>query len=195
MAPAGLAIALWLAGGKTWRLALEWCLLFGVGMALVVVTKVLFIGWGIGSATLEFAGISGHAMRAGAILPVAFFVILKGARPGLRGLGVVAGVALALLISVSRVQVNAHSSSEAISGSLLGLLLAGIFLYRAGAMRELVLSRTLVALSLCGLLLTPNVEPVPTEQWLTELALHLSGRERPFERSDWKLAQRHPLFR
>lgn len=195
MGPAGLAIGIWLAADGNWRLAWRWSLLFGAGMALVVATKVAFIGWGIGLSSVEFAGISGHAMRAGAVLPVAFFVILKNVRSPWRDCGVVAGVALALLVSVSRVIVRAHSVSEVVCGSLLGLLLAFAFIRYAGAAREAVVSRTLVLLSLCALMLTPKSEPVPTEKWMTVLALHLSGHPRPFERSHWKVAQRPPLMR
>ncbi|WP_317202156.1 phosphatase PAP2 family protein [Janthinobacterium sp.] len=195
MAPAGLAIAVWLACGKSWRLALQWCVLFGAGMALVVLTKVAFIGWGIGVRSVEFAGISGHAMRSAAIFPVLCFLLLKNVHPDWRRAGVCAGVALAVLISIARVKGHAHSSSEAISGTLLGLLVAGAFIWQMAAVRELFVSRTLVALSLCGLLLTPAAEPVPTEQWMTQLALYLSGHERPFQRSDWKVAERHPLLR
>ncbi|MFM9437522.1 membrane-associated phospholipid phosphatase [Janthinobacterium sp. CG_23.3] len=195
MAPAGIAIAVWLAGGNSWRLALQWCLLFGAGMALVVASKVAFIGWGIGISAIEFAGFSGHAMRAGAVLPVALFVILSGAAPVPRYAGAAVGVLLAVLVSISRVQVHAHSASESITGTVLGLLVAALFIRQAGATREPVVSRLLVALSMCALLWTPNVEPLPTEQWMTRLALHLSGHERPFERSHWKLAQRHPLLR
>ena len=195
MAPAGLAIAVWLACGKSWRLAWRWSVLFGVGMAVVVLTKVAFMGWGIGVASVEFAGISGHAMRSGAVFPVLFFMLLKNVRPDWRRAGVCAGVALAVLISVARVKGQQHSASEAISGTLLGLLVAGIFIWQMAGARELFISRTLVALSLCALLLTPAAEPVPTEQWMTQLALYLSGHERAFQRSDWSMAERRPLLR
>lgn len=195
MGAAGVAIGVWLAADRNWRLALHWCLLFGIGMALVVATKVAFIGWGIGLSSVEFAGISGHAMRAAAVLPVVFFVILKSASAPVRAAGVVLGVVLALLVSVSRVVVGAHSVSEVVSGSLLGLLVAFAFMWYAGAARVAVVSRTLVLLSMCALLLTPKSEPVPTEKWMTALALHLSGHPHPFERSHWKVAQRPPLMR
>ncbi|HAT33935.1 MAG TPA: membrane-associated phospholipid phosphatase [Janthinobacterium sp.] len=195
MAPTGVAIALWLAAGKCWRLALNWCLLFGGGMAVVVLTKVAFIGWGIGVSSVELAGFSGHAMRAAAIFPVAFFVLLKNAGPRARVAGVAAGVVLAVLIAIARVVVHAHSVSEVVTGCLLGLAVAFAFIWHARAVREVVVSRVLIALSLCGLLFTPTVEPVPTEQWMQQLALYLSGHERPFQRGDWKVTQRPPSFR
>jgi len=37
-------------------------------------------------------------------------------------------------------------------------------------------------LALPLLLIVPQVEPLPTERWMTTLALYLSGHEKPFER-------------
>lgn len=195
MAPAGIVIAAWLVAGRRWRLALDWCLLFGAGMALVVATKVAFIGWGIGVGAVELAGFSGHAMRAGAIFPVAFYVALKNAGARWRQAGVALGVLCAVLVGISRLVLHVHSVSEVLTGGLLGLAVAGAFIWRARAVDEVVLSRGLVMLSLCALLFTLRAEPLPTEHWMTRLALFLSGHERPFTRGDWKLAQEQGLRR
>ncbi|MBJ7310628.1 phosphatase PAP2 family protein [Rugamonas sp. CCM 8940] len=183
--PLGIAIAGWLLAGKSWRLTLSWCCCFGLGMAMVVLTKVAFIGWGIGSASLEFGGISGHAMRAGAVYPVAAYLALRHAGASLQRMAVLAGVVLALLIGVSRLEVRAHSVSEVVSGSLLGLAVAAVFIRQASLVPSMALSRVLVALCLPILLMTPRLEPVPTEEWMTGLALYLSGRDEPFTRHMW----------
>lgn len=195
--PLGVAIAIWLLAGKSWRLTLAWCGLFGAGMALVVATKVAFIGWGVGVASLEFAGISGHAMRAAAVFPVALFLALRplgrSAAPGYWGLA--AGVALALLIAASRLAVQAHSASEAVSGCLLGLAVAAAFIWHASTEDHMALSRILVALCIPVLLAAPRVEPVPTERWMQQLALFLSGHDRPYERNLWRDPVRRNLVR
>jgi membrane-associated phospholipid phosphatase len=183
--PIGIAIAVWLLVGKSWRLTLAWCALFGVGMAAVVMTKVAFIGWGVGVESVEFAGFSGHAMRAAAVFPVAFFLALRPQGAPARNVGLAAGVLLAVLISISRVFVDAHSVSEAVTGCLLGLAVAAGFVWFASTEGHLALSRVLVALCIPILLISPRVEPVPTEQWVTKLALMLSGRDRPFTRQQW----------
>lgn len=188
MAPAAAAIALWLAAGHCWRLALKWCALFGAGMALVVATKVAFIGWGIGIYSVQFAGFSGHAMRAAAIFPVALFVLLKNASAPRRRAGVAAGAAGAALIAASRVVVHAHPVSEALSGALLGFAVALVLFCHVRGARELTMNRPLVALSLCALLFTPTLAPVPTEQWMTQLALFASGHAQPFTHADWARA-------
>jgi hypothetical protein len=143
------------------------------------------MGWGIGVPSVEFAGFSGHAFRAAAVIPVACFAALRTASHLARRSGVLAGVVFAVLISVSRVVVRAHSVSEAVTGTLLGLLVAGAFIWHAREVREFVLSRMLVLASLCALAFTPQVEQVDTEGVLTEAALYLSGHDRPFTRMDW----------
>ena len=188
MAPAGLAIAVCLLAAGAWRLALDWCWLFAGGMVLVVLSKVAFIGWGIGLPSIGFAGFSGHAMRAGAVLPVAAFLVFRNTAAATRQAGLMVGVLMAMLVGMSRVAVQAHSLSEAVTGCGLGLAVAGTFIVCAQPVRHFILNRSLLALTACALLFTPQVEPVPTEAWLTRLALYLSGHEQAFTRRDWNVA-------
>ncbi|WP_229259412.1 phosphatase PAP2 family protein [Duganella aceris] len=171
--------------GKSWRLTAIWAVLFGAGMALVVITKIAFIGWGIGVESVEFAGFSGHAMRAAAVFPVAGFLAFRSSSLTARQLSTAAGVLLAVLIAISRVYVQAHSVSEAVTGCLLGLTVAALFIWYASTEHHLALSRVLVALCVPVLLVAPRVEPVPTEAWITKAALYLSGREHPYTRAIW----------
>ena len=189
LGPAGVAIALWLAIGSSWRLALAWCLLYGAGLGIVVLSKLAFIGWGIGINAADFTGFSGHAFRSAAVIPVACFVALRGVSRRTRLVGVGFGVAFALLVSVARVEGGEHSVSEAVTGTLLGLLVAFAFIHHARESQRFVLSRSLVLASLCLLALTPRIEPVQTESVLTEAALYLSGHDRPFTRMDWPQEQ------
>ncbi len=184
--PIGIAIAVWLLAGKSWRLTAAWCVLFGIGMALVVATKMAFVGWGIGVESVEFAGISGHAMRASAVFPVAFFLAFRSSSTPLRWMGTLVGVALAVLISVSRVYVQAHSQSEAVSGCVLGLVVAAIFIWYASTEHHMALSRLLVVLCIPIVLIAPRVEPVPAEMWITQAALWLSGHDQPYTRAIWR---------
>jgi membrane-associated phospholipid phosphatase len=183
--PIGVAIAVWLIAGKSWRLTATWTLLFGIGMALVVGTKMAFMGWGIGVESVEFAGFSGHAMRAAAVYPVACFLAFRSSSQGVRYLATAAGVTFAILISISRVPTLAHSVSESVTGSVLGLAIAAGFIWYASGERHWAMSRMLVVLCLPILLIAPRVEPVPAEQWITEAALYLSGRDQPYTRAIW----------
>lgn len=191
LGPAGVAIAVWLLVSKQWRLVLSWSLWYGGGMLLVVLSKLAFIGWGIGSAAYDFTGFSGHAMRAGAVFPVLMYVILQRAPRPWRHAGVMLGVAYAVLVAVSRVVVHAHSVSEAVSGCVLGLAVAFGFMWRARGAVNFAVSHALALASLALMvLITFKAEPMPTEDWLQKIALALSGHERVFSRADWQLAGR-----
>ena len=190
MGPAGVAIALWLLVSRQWRLVLSWSLWYGGGLALVVLSKLAFMSWGVGSSALDFTGFSGHAMRAGAVFPVLMYVLLQRTEPRWRHAGVLVGVAFAVLVAISRVIVHAHSVSEAVSGCVLGLALALGFMWNARGAVNFAVSHALALGSLVLMVaLSFKAEPMPTEQWLQKLAMVLSGHERVFSREDWKLAQ------
>ena len=193
LGPAGVAIAVWLLVSKQWRLVLSWSLWYGGGLLAVVLSKLAFIGWGIGSSAFDFTGFSGHAMRAGAVFPVLLYVMLQRAPRHWRHAGVLLGVAYAVLVSISRVVVQAHSSSEAVSGCVLGLAVALGFMWQARGAAQIAVSHALVLACLALMvLITFKAEPMPTEDWLQKIALALSGHERVFSRADWQLASGGP---
>lgn len=183
--PIGVAIALWLVAGRSWHLTAAWCALFGAGMALVVATKVAFMGWGVGVEAVAFAGFSGHAMRAAAVFPVASYLLVRTRMLAWRSVAVAAGVLLAVLIAVSRVYVEAHSVSESVTGCILGLLVACSFIWYASVSQHMVLSRWLLLMCLPIVLIAPRVEPVPAERWIAQLAMHLSGHDQAYTRAIW----------
>jgi len=206
-----LAIAAWLVGAHCWRLALSWCLLFGAAMAVSAASQMAFIGWGVGVQSLDFTGFSGHAARAGAVFPVAFFLLFerhgrrrgrrrsvrRADRPGserserrreswLRA-ALLAGAALAIGVAFARVKVGAHSPSEAVAGCLLGLAAAGLFVARSRAARDFSPQPLLLGL-LAATFLLPRGDPANSHQWLTAAALKLSGHDRVYLREDWQPA-------
>jgi hypothetical protein len=72
--PALVSVSAWLA----WRVAAPrtaawWLGLTAVAALVTTATKLAFIGWGLGSAPLDFTGLSGHAMFAAAVLPLLAF--------------------------------------------------------------------------------------------------------------------------
>lgn len=184
---AALAIAAWLLLENERRLALCWGLLFGLGLCVVIVTKMAFIGWGIGIRSLDFAGFSGHAMRAAAVLPVLFYLILQRAPSFVRSSGILLGLAFAMVIGVSRLAVHAHSVSEISAGWMLGSCVSLGFIRIAGkSLRRPVFNPWRIALSLITLLPAPYVHPAPTQQWLTNITLYFSGHDQPFPREGWR---------
>jgi len=184
--PLGIAIAVWLLAGRSWRLSLSWCLMFGAGMALVVVTKVAYMGWGIGIPEVHFAGLSGHAMRACAVFPVVFYLAFRRMGSPARRIALGAGTVLALLVSFSRLPVLAHSTSEVVLGGAVGFAVAAAFIAQARSEHPATVGRVLLALCIPVMLATPFTEPVHTERWMRQLAMQLSGRPSAIERT-WKL--------
>ena len=191
----GLAVAAWLVGARSWRLALAWCLLFGGAMALAAASQIAFIGWGIGIRALAFTGFSGHAARAAAVFPVALYLLAearshrdKCRRGRAMTAAFAAGALLAAGVAMARVKIGAHSGSEAVSGFLLGLGAAALFVVQARAARE-GSPRPLLLGLLAATLLLPRADPVEAHQWLTAAALKLSGRDRVYLRDNWAPAR------
>ena len=183
-----VGVAAWLVGARCWRLALVWCGVFGGAMLVAAGSQVAFIGWGIGIRSLSFTGFSGHAARAAAVFPVALFLLVERGFPRLRRSAVAAGGLLAVAVALARVQVGAHSASEALSGCLLGLGAAALFLARARSAQDCSPQPLLLGL-LAATILLPRADPVYSHQWLTAAALKLSGRDRVYLRNDWQPAQ------
>ena len=115
MLPAALVITAWLIVGRAWRMAFWWCGLFCAGLLLVLATKIAFVGWGVGIRAIDFTGVSGHAMRATAVMPVMLYLILQKTPRPVCAAGVLLGFVFGVLIGRSRLIVNAHSMSEAVA--------------------------------------------------------------------------------
>ena len=185
-APAAAAVTAWLMMGRAWRLAAWWCALFVGGMALVVVTKIAFIGWGIGIRAVDFTGFSGHAMRATAVYPVLFYLVMLRSSSFGRMLGATLGFAIAIAIDISRVIIHAHSISEAAAGFVLGGLISMFFLRSAATLKAFRLSRWALAAGLLAVVGASYLKPVPTERWIEDVALAVSGHDQPYTRIGWK---------
>ena len=120
--PATLAVYGW----TIWRApasracASRWLMCVALAAVLTTITKVAFIGYGVGNAALDFTGLSGHAMFSAAILPVLMRLLVVDQSPRRARAMVALGYVLAFGVAVSRVQVDAHSVSEVIGGALCG---------------------------------------------------------------------------
>jgi membrane-associated phospholipid phosphatase len=191
--PLTVAIALWLAVGYSSRLALGWIALIAGAVSIVLVTKLAFLGWGIGVRDWDFTGVSGHAMMSTAIYPVAFFLVLLPTRPAIRVAGIVTGFCVGMAISFSRIVVEAHSPSEAAVGCLMGAVIAFLFFRLAWHTTQSrnPLSILPVMMSLVVLVAAFHNIHIPTHRWVEHVALQMSGHARPFVRARWKAARDH----
>ncbi|RQR66392.1 phosphatase PAP2 family protein [Burkholderia sp. Bp9002] len=184
--PLAVTIAVWLALGYSWRRAAAWLAVLAGAIGVVALTKIAFLGWGIGIRAWDFTGFSGHAMLSTSVYPVALFLMLIRTRTPVRLLGIALGLAAGIAVGVSRVALAAHSPSESVTGCIVGALAALVFI--AGSWHAqphrwsvpaVVASLVLVTIALHGI-------SVPSHRWVTKVALQLSGHERPFVRARWK---------
>ncbi|TAL52677.1 phosphatase PAP2 family protein [Pandoraea sp.] len=187
LAPAALAIAIWLGASRAWRLATLWCALFGVGVVMVAATKIAFIGWGLGVRSLNFTGISGHTMLATAVYPTILWLVLQRYRPAVRNTGAALGLLFGVVVGLSRLVLHAHSPSEVVAGCLWGAVVSIGFI----ALSQL---RSLPALHplmfVCSLLLIGAVlygTRAPSQRLIIRTALALSGHHEPYIRVTWRM--------
>ncbi|UXH78484.1 phosphatase PAP2 family protein [Roseateles amylovorans] len=184
------AIGLW-ACPQQRPVVRRWLLGFVAAFVLTTVSKIAFMGWGMGIAAWDFTGFSGHAMSAASVLPLLAWLGLQACRsPGLRAAGLGAAVGLAAVIAYSRLPVGAHSASEAVLGFGLGVA-ASLYALQgarpsisdAASGRVLRRSAALAVVMLGVLSAAPWVSPpTRTHQWVTALSLKLSGRPHPYTR-------------
>jgi membrane-associated phospholipid phosphatase len=178
--PAALLAMLVLAHRADTRpLATNWLGLLCLTALLTTASKIAFIGWGVGSATLDFTGISGHTMFAAAVYPLLSATLTSRLPPWGQQVAVAAGFALALLVGVSRLEVGAHSVSEVVAGLLLGGAASAFAMARAGLPRSPMGSSLTVLVALWVLITPIHIPPVPTHSLVTRLALSLSGSQVP----------------
>lgn len=183
--PAVLAVFGW----TVWRApasracATRWLLCIAIAATLTTLTKVAFIGYGIGSAAWDFTGLSGHAMFSAAILPVLMRLLAVDQGPARVRWAVASGAALALLVAVSRVMVDAHSVSEVLGGSLCGGLASALALSSWRHLPTLRVPATLwLGVPMAVVLAMHSAPPSQTHDWVTRLSLQISGRSEPCTR-------------
>jgi membrane-associated phospholipid phosphatase len=180
--PAAALCAAWLAWARAWRLALVWLLLLGFGLGVVAATKIAFVGWGIGSRYWNFIGISGHAMRAAAIAPVLCYLLAGPRSRATRGFALVLGFSFAVLIGLSRLVLQVHSPSEVVTGLGLGLAISAGCIAILQRAPSLSVPRFALLSALLPLSILSATPPAPTERWVDEVALRLSGHRKPHTR-------------
>lgn len=173
-------IGLWQSGQRaalrTWLIALS------LAVALALASKLLFYGWGLGIAALDFTGVSGHALLASAVLPVLFSWLLAFGRQGSRLPGALCGGLLAILVGISRVVLGAHSLSEVAAAWGIGLAVSVLTLATLqgpGRRPWFAPFAPLVLLLAFG---SSTSTYLPTHDWEVRFALYLSGRPAAYTR-------------
>ncbi|NNM65632.1 MAG: phosphatase PAP2 family protein [Burkholderiales bacterium] len=182
--PLALVIVLWL-GSQCWRAAAFWAALFCADGAGVILSKLLFMGWGLHPEGFDFTGLSGHSALSMLVFPTLGQLLGAGRRASVRWALPLLGALLAAVIVVSRLKTNFHTPIEAVSGALWGGVMAVLALWRLPRQR-INLHRRAWFLPIAILLpLVLNYgEVFPSYKLLENIACQLSGRARPYTRAD-----------
>jgi len=162
-----------------------WVLAFGLAGLVVSVSKILFLGFGIGSARFNFTGFSGHSAMSATLWPVMMWLISGRWSPRWRLFTIGIGYLLPLMVGLSRLVIHAHSKSEVLAGLMLGFTLSTAFLLtqRRTSLKGFSLPQIGVAL-LVPLLLLSHGRVATTQQFLERFSANLAGLEKPFTRAD-----------
>lgn len=180
-----LVLAVWFGLGAAWPVCLRWALAIGLGVLLVLASKVAFFGWGVGIEQFDFTGISGHAMLATAGLPA--IAASMTVRTGMVAVNL--AFAVAVLVGLTRIELGTHSLFEVLSGWVVGLLVAMVVVpaIRTGrAARSFRMSPwPLLAANilLVGATALRGGRGPETHGLVIEIALWASGRSEPFSRA------------
>jgi membrane-associated phospholipid phosphatase len=181
---AALAALALLVQAQTRQLGFAWLSLLGVAALVTTATKVAFIGWGMGWATINFTGISGHTMFATAIYPVLLMTLVPNRSWRNFRWSTVLGLAMAILVGVSRVKVEAHSWSEVFAGWILGGAVSAIALVTFERPNVSIRPALLAILAVWLAVMPFQLRASNTHSLVTRLALKMSNRETPFRRVD-----------
>ncbi len=170
---------------RRWAVLRAWWTPLGVAIAIVLATKIAFLGFGIGVAAIDFTGASGHAMLAFAVYPVLAFMLTRHEIREWRYLALTSALALASAIAISRIVVNAHSASECYIGSLLGGVAAALSIRRLSHLPAAKLRGWWWVLLATGAIALVNVPSAPgvSHSLISHLALGISGRSHVYERA------------
>lgn len=183
MLPAAATIALWLAAGGAWRAMIVWLGSFGLGAASVIGTKIAFLGWGIGSAWLNFTGISGHTMLATSVTLTAIHLLSRGLAQRHRLALMAIGLTGALAVGISRLALDAHSISEVCSGLVIGGLVAGGFVLASRRLAAPDLAPGLMIASLAIVCVAMHGQQAGAQGFIERLSLYLSGHGEAYTRA------------
>ncbi|CAK6491240.1 hypothetical protein PANNVG_01186 [Pantoea sp. Nvir] len=162
-----------------------WLLAFGLAGLLVSLSKILFLGFGIGSARFNFTGFSGHSAMSATLWPVMLWLVSGRWPTPLRLLAIGVGYLIPLMVGFSRLVIHAHSASEVATGLLLGFTLSSAFLLsqRRTALKGFSWPQ-IGAAFLVPLLLLGHGRLATTQQFLERFSADLAGLEKPFTRAD-----------
>jgi membrane-associated phospholipid phosphatase len=174
------AVSLWRAGQL--NAVRVWLIAMTLAVSFTLATKIMFLGWGIGIASLDFTGISGHTLLVTSVLPVLLGWYLAQDQGSSSLAGVMVGLLVGVIVGISRVALGAHSVSEVVAAWFMGAAISTLALNAMNGRLRCPWFAKLAPLIFLLAFHTPSSTYLPTHDWEVELALALSGHERPYTR-------------
>lgn len=162
-----------------------WGLAFSSAGVIVSLSKIAFMGFGIGSARFNFTGLSGHSAMSATLWPVMLWLLSCRLNHVLRMVCIAVGYLIPLMVGVSRLMLNYHTTSEVLSGLILGFTLSSAFLIsqRRSTFKAFSIGQVAIAL-LLPLLLLGYGKTATTQQFLQHLSVHIAGIDHAWTRAD-----------
>ncbi|HEY4292274.1 phosphatase PAP2 family protein [Luteibacter sp.] len=169
------------------RDAWRWVLAAVVCGGCVMLSKLLFMAWGIRPPGLDYTGFSGHTALAILVWPAVAALLMRNRPAYQRWMAVAFGALIGLAVGVSRLALRFHSPSEVWLGAILGAAVAFWFLRGlsstratpgdpAGWRKAVLGCGTLAILVLC------YGRVFPSQHLLQDMAVWLSGSPDVFTR-------------
>jgi membrane-associated phospholipid phosphatase len=182
--PGACVVALWLGMNGWWRQMLRWLFAFGAAMMVVVLSKLLYMGWNIAPPLLyNFTGVSGHTASASALYLSTAALLTQGRPPQARAIAVAGIGALVLAVALSRLMIKVHSTSEVVTGLLLGGCAAWWFCRGLSQVDPRLRGGLALAAAACFMLMGTSGQPAPTHALLQQIAMALSGHAQVYTRT------------
>jgi len=182
--------------GRQGRLALAWVGLTALAASITTIDKLAYHGFGVGGVvSLDYMALSGHAMFSASIYPMLAWLALPWLK---RHWSLLIGLALAVVIAISRVKIGAHSWAEVIGGGVLGAMVAPLAFRLAPPVERVSLRvagwRAVMPVMAAGWLgvMAAHAAPSQTHTWVMATAERLSGRLQVYDRED--LRRRDPAL-
>ena len=162
-----------------------WVLAFCAAGAIVSLSKIAFLGFGIGSARYNFTGFSGHSAMSATLWPVMLWLLSGRLPPLWRGFALGIGYLIPLMVGASRLILNYHSHSEVFAGLILGFTLSSAFLIsqRHARLKGFSTGQLTIAL-LLPLVLLGHGKLATTQQFLQRLSVHIAGIDHAWTREE-----------
>lgn len=171
----------------------RWILAACVCGGTVALSKLLFMGWGVGADLpgLNYTGFSGHTALSLLTWPALAGLLCRNGSKDLRSAALCLGVLFGAGVAVSRLTLRAHSVSEVALGAVLGMLVAGWFLIglfrharRSNVAPPIDAARRQILLLSGGIVIGILCygQVFPSQHVLKDLAIWLSGHPTVFTR-------------